>query len=139
MAPDMPEHLRRNREVWDDWATDYAAWASGAWATNEFTWGKFTVPGSKRRDRTSSPGLVPPSLSAPTRHRRVPALPLRELQSRWQRVRRVDLVRSVQVQSEGGTGPASPRTPRAPGQERAGHDCTPIDATDETPVSRCLE
>ncbi len=44
MDAELPEHVRRNRAVWDRWAAGYAAWAPRAWAATEPTWGLFSVP-----------------------------------------------------------------------------------------------
>ena len=44
MDQDLPEHVRRNRLVWDSWAAEYAAWAPRAWETEAPTWGIFQAP-----------------------------------------------------------------------------------------------
>lgn len=42
--PDLPDHVRRNRERWDAWARDYVAPAERNWAAEEPTWGIWGVP-----------------------------------------------------------------------------------------------
>src|SRR5688572_16258654 len=44
---DVPEHVRRNRTLWDDWAQKYVAAGEEAWAQDEPTWGIWGVPESK--------------------------------------------------------------------------------------------
>jgi SAM-dependent methyltransferase len=44
MDAELPEHVRRNRAVWDTWAAGYAEWAPRAWAAAEPAWGIFSVP-----------------------------------------------------------------------------------------------
>lgn len=44
---DLPEHVRRNRAVWDAQAADYAAAGERAWARAEPTWGIWRVPESQ--------------------------------------------------------------------------------------------
>ncbi|MCW5889197.1 MAG: methyltransferase domain-containing protein [bacterium] len=41
---DLPEHVRRNREAWDEWAAQYVQPGEHNWATNEPTWGIWGVP-----------------------------------------------------------------------------------------------
>lgn len=41
---ELPEHVRRNRALWDAWAAGYAAAGERAWAENEPTWGIWDVP-----------------------------------------------------------------------------------------------
>lgn len=41
---DLPEHVRRNRALWDDWAQQYAAAGEAAWAAETPTWGIWSVP-----------------------------------------------------------------------------------------------
>lgn len=43
---DLPEHVRLNRAVWDQWATQYAEPGERAWAAQEPTWGIWDVPES---------------------------------------------------------------------------------------------
>jgi SAM-dependent methyltransferase len=43
---DLPEHVRRNRIAWDEWAKDYAAAGAKAWAQDTPTWGIWGVPES---------------------------------------------------------------------------------------------
>jgi len=41
---DLPEHVRRNRAAWDEWASEYAKWAPKEWASDTLRWGLFHVP-----------------------------------------------------------------------------------------------
>lgn len=40
----LPEHVRRNRAVWDRWASDYEKPGEAAWAGDDPTWGIWNVP-----------------------------------------------------------------------------------------------
>lgn len=42
-----PEHVRRNRRVWDSWAEQYIAAGEAAWAQGTPTWGIWGVPESQ--------------------------------------------------------------------------------------------
>jgi SAM-dependent methyltransferase len=53
---ELPEHVRRNRALWDDWARQYAASGEESWAADEPTWGIWRVPESRL-------GLLPESLA----------------------------------------------------------------------------
>jgi len=53
---DFPEHVRRNRELWDDWARTYAAAGEEGWAQETPTWGIWGVP-------ESEVGLLPADLA----------------------------------------------------------------------------
>ncbi len=44
---ELPEHVRRNRHLWDAQAVDYAAGGERAWARDEPTWGVWRVPESE--------------------------------------------------------------------------------------------
>jgi SAM-dependent methyltransferase len=44
---DLPEHVRRNRETWDRWATEYVAAGETCWAQATPTWGIWGVPESE--------------------------------------------------------------------------------------------
>jgi SAM-dependent methyltransferase len=44
---DLPEHVRRNRTLWDDWAKQYVAPAEDNWARDTPTWGIWSVPESQ--------------------------------------------------------------------------------------------
>ena len=44
---ELPEHVRRNRELWDRWAKDYAAVGARAWAGGAPSWGIWSVPESE--------------------------------------------------------------------------------------------
>ena len=44
---DLPEHVRRNRALWDDWAEKFAASGERGWAEATPTWGIFSVPESE--------------------------------------------------------------------------------------------
>jgi SAM-dependent methyltransferase len=44
---DLPEHVRRNRALWDDWAQKFAAAGERAWREDPPTWGIFSVPESE--------------------------------------------------------------------------------------------
>lgn len=41
---DLPEHVRRNRALWDDWALKFVAQGERAWTEDPPTWGIFSVP-----------------------------------------------------------------------------------------------
>jgi SAM-dependent methyltransferase len=49
---ELPEHVRRNRVLWDGWAKDYVAPAERSWARDTPTWGIWGVP-------ESEVGLIP--------------------------------------------------------------------------------
>ena len=44
---ELPEHVRRNRDLWDRWAKDYAEVGARAWAGGEPSWGIWSVPESE--------------------------------------------------------------------------------------------
>ena len=44
MTDDLPEHVRRNRAVWDTWAAEYVGPGERAWAAAEPSWGVFGIP-----------------------------------------------------------------------------------------------
>src|SRR6058998_2219256 len=44
---DLPDHVRRNRALWDDWARQYVASGEEAWAAVEPRWGIWGVPESQ--------------------------------------------------------------------------------------------
>ena len=44
---DLPEHVRRNRIAWDEWAEDFVAAGDRAWARDTPTWGIWGVPESE--------------------------------------------------------------------------------------------
>ena len=44
--PDPPEHVKRNRDLWDRWAEDYAQVGARAWAGAEPSWRIWSVPES---------------------------------------------------------------------------------------------
>jgi SAM-dependent methyltransferase len=44
---DLPEHVRRNRDHWDQLATTYVAAGERAWANNAPSWGIWSVPESE--------------------------------------------------------------------------------------------
>ena len=46
---ELPEHVRRNRAMWDDWARKYAAAGARAWAENAPAWGIWHVPEAEVR------------------------------------------------------------------------------------------
>ncbi len=46
---DLPDHVRRNRVLWDRWARQYAASGERNWAAAEPTWGIWGVPESQLR------------------------------------------------------------------------------------------
>ena len=46
-TPDLPDHVGRNRAAWDAWAARYEAPGERAWASDEPSWGVFSVPESK--------------------------------------------------------------------------------------------
>lgn len=43
---DLPEHVQRNRAVWDQWASDYAGPGEAAWADETPAWGIWNAPES---------------------------------------------------------------------------------------------
>lgn len=43
---DLPEHVQRNRAVWDQWASEYAGPGEAAWASETPTWGIWDAPES---------------------------------------------------------------------------------------------
>ena len=46
MANDLPDHARRNREVWNRWAASYVEPGRANWARSEHRWGIWGVPES---------------------------------------------------------------------------------------------
>ena len=46
---DLPEHVRRNRTLWDDWAKQYVAPGEDNWARDTPRWGIWSVPESQLR------------------------------------------------------------------------------------------
>ena len=46
---ELPEHVQRNRAMWDEWAQRFAAAGARAWAENIPTWGIWSVPESEVR------------------------------------------------------------------------------------------
>src|SRR4051812_17356880 len=40
----LPEHVRRNREVWNGYAAEYAKEGERAWASSVPYWGIFSIP-----------------------------------------------------------------------------------------------
>jgi len=46
---DLPEHVRRNRAMWDDWAKRFVAAGERAWKENQPSWGIWGVPESEVR------------------------------------------------------------------------------------------
>jgi SAM-dependent methyltransferase len=44
---DLPEHVLRNRAMWDGWARDYVAAGERAWAQESPSWGIWQVPESE--------------------------------------------------------------------------------------------
>src|SRR5437867_3791204 len=44
---DLPDHVRRNRALWDDWAPQYVASGEEGWAAVEPRWGIWGVPESQ--------------------------------------------------------------------------------------------
>ena len=44
---DLPEHVRRNRELWDDWAQKFVASGERGWAEDPPSWGIWSVPESQ--------------------------------------------------------------------------------------------
>src|SRR5262252_8615703 len=55
-VPLTPDHVLRNRAVWDEWATDYAGPGLRNWAADEPTWGIWGIPEAQVR-------LLPADLS----------------------------------------------------------------------------
>ncbi|HET7677382.1 MAG TPA: class I SAM-dependent methyltransferase [Candidatus Limnocylindrales bacterium] len=52
---DLPDHVRRNRALWDGYAAQYAAAGERAWAEGEPSWGIWSIPEAQVR-------LLPPEL-----------------------------------------------------------------------------
>ncbi len=46
---ELPEHVQRNRNAWDEYAADYVEAGRRNWATDSPTWGIFSVPESQLR------------------------------------------------------------------------------------------
>jgi SAM-dependent methyltransferase len=44
---ELPDHVRRNRAVWDAWAPDWVAAGERHWAAAEPTWGEWGIPESE--------------------------------------------------------------------------------------------
>ena len=44
---DLPDHVRRNRALWDEWAQKFVASGEAAWAQDTPTWGIWGVPESQ--------------------------------------------------------------------------------------------
>jgi SAM-dependent methyltransferase len=40
----LADRARRNRDVWDAWAFDYADWTPREWAGQAPSWGEFSIP-----------------------------------------------------------------------------------------------
>ena len=53
---ELPEHVRRNRAVWDDWARTYIVSGEANWARDTPTWGIGEVP-------EPQVGMLPPDLA----------------------------------------------------------------------------
>jgi len=53
---ELPEHVRRNRELWDTWAADYATNGERHWSEDTPSWGRFHIPESQA-------GLLPADLA----------------------------------------------------------------------------
>lgn len=49
------DHVRRNREMWDQWAADYAAAGERGWSQHDPTWGIWSIPDSQA-------GLLPENI-----------------------------------------------------------------------------
>jgi len=45
----LPDHVRRNRAAWDEWAESYAAPGRRHWAATEFSWGMWSIPEAEAR------------------------------------------------------------------------------------------
>jgi SAM-dependent methyltransferase len=50
-------HVERNREVWGEYAAEFAAWAPRAWASDELSWGVWRVPEAELRVLPDVAGL----------------------------------------------------------------------------------
>lgn len=44
---DLPEHVQRNRTLWNNWARQYVTAGEDAWAQETPTWGIWSVPESQ--------------------------------------------------------------------------------------------
>jgi SAM-dependent methyltransferase len=53
---ELPEHVVRNRALWDDWAEKYVASGERRWARGEPVWGEWSVP-------ESDVGMLPDDLA----------------------------------------------------------------------------
>ena len=53
---DLPEHVRRNRALWDDWARKFVASGERRWARAAPIWGEWGVP-------EAQVGLLPEDLA----------------------------------------------------------------------------
>ena len=53
---ELPEHVVRNRALWDDWAQKYVASGERRWARGEPVWGEWSVP-------ESDVGMLPDDLA----------------------------------------------------------------------------
>ena len=53
---DLPDHVRRNRMHWDGLAAEYAGRGRRNWASDEPSWGIWSVP-------EAQVGVLPPDLS----------------------------------------------------------------------------
>ena len=56
VVTELPEHVVRNRALWEDWAQKYVASGERRWARGEPVWGIFSVP-------ESDVGLLPDDLA----------------------------------------------------------------------------
>ncbi len=54
---ELPDHVQRNRDVWDKWAPEWAASGARNWASHEPTWGIWGVPESELRLIANVEGL----------------------------------------------------------------------------------
>ena len=49
MSEELPDHVRRNRTGWDEYAAEYVANGEANWAADEPSWGIWSVPESELR------------------------------------------------------------------------------------------
>ena len=46
-APELPDHVRRNRAAWDEWAAEYVDRGRQSWESEEPSWGIWGIPESE--------------------------------------------------------------------------------------------
>ena len=111
----LPDHVRRNRERWDEWAHDYIAAGEKSWASENPAWGIWGVP-------ESDVGLLPGRSRGQGCHRtRLRHRVCLRVDGPARRARRRH--RQLRGAARHGAAPAArarPRLPAAPRQRRSG-------------------